>query len=345
MKYFDELYVGKVKDCIKEVIKRYRYQKPILIYDSHIDVEDILDATIGGVMRITITKEPTYDVLNQVVGRVREGYLRRKWDVLIVVGGGSMLDIGKACAVMLTNEGEALRYKGFDKLEYPGLPTILIPTTLTGSDATDNASFVDDEVKMKMGINGKYMRATHVIHDETLLPEKSTRVWASTLMDAYTHAYESLWSRNATDFTRTLSMKAIEYLDKGRYQLGAYLAGKALCNSGSGLAGAMSYVLGVHWGIPHGIAGAIFLVDEARENGDMQAAEKIERLLSELRISKNLKDYGIEEDKLQQLAEHLHIKSIIRGHYGRLGDSGEKREAENRGNLRQKPRGRVRARV
>lgn len=231
-------------------------------------------------------EEPDYAYLDEVAERVRR--LPRP-DLLIAIGGGSCLDMGKALAVLLTNAGKGIDYRGFDKVQVPGVPTLLIPTTAgTGSEVTINAVFTDKREMRKLGINGRHLSATWALLDAewTLSCPRAAAVSAG--MDALVHTLESFMCRQHNALTRVFSRAAFGLLyrdlpclleEPGNLErrqnllLGAYLAGTALFNSGSGIAAAFSYPLGVHYKIPHGICGAVFVAavveyNAARGYGD-----------------------------------------------------------------------------
>ena len=225
------------------------------------------------------SEEPDYDYLDEAAERVRR--LARP-DLLIAIGGGSCLDMGKALAVLLTNPGKGIDYRGFDQVRVPGIPTLLIPTTAgTGSEVTINAVFTDKREMRKLGINGRYLSATWALLDAewTLSCPRAAAVSAG--MDAMVHTLESFMCRQHNALTRVFSRAAFRLLyrdlpclveEPGNLErrqnllLGAYLAGAALFNSGSGIAGAFSYPLGVHYKIPHGICGAVFVASVVEYN-------------------------------------------------------------------------------
>lgn len=109
------------------------------------------------------TEGPDYDYLDTIVDKIRG---LSEIDVLIGIGGGSCLDIIKAAAVLKTNPWRGIEYRGFDKVQTAGIPTIAIHTTAgTGSEVTINAVFTNKKEMRKLGINGRYMNATYAILD------------------------------------------------------------------------------------------------------------------------------------------------------------------------------------
>lgn len=287
------------------------------------------------------TEEPDYDYLDAVVAGLRSKPLP---DVVIGIGGGSALDTTKAVAVLLTNPGKGIEYRGFDKVKKPGIPTICIPTTAgSGSEVTINAVFTDKSEKKKLGINGRYLNATHAILDAEWTMSCPPGVALSSGMDAMTHALESFMCKQHNQLTRVFSRAAFRLLyenlpalvdDPGNRDkrqnilLGAHLAAVALFNSGSGISGALSYPIGVHFKVPHGIGGAVFLasvveynvangytdyaelLDEIEQQPGMDAAEKSRRFAALFRalsdylgVPRELDGWGITKENVDDVAE------------------------------------------
>ena len=216
-------------------------------------------------------QEPTYAALEQMRGSFSGVGL----DAIAGIGGGSALDMAKAMAVLATNPGPALSYRGFDRMTEPVLPIIAIPTTAgTGSEATPNASFIDTEQRFKMGINGEAVRPRYAILDPELTISCPPAPTLSAGVDSLVHATEAFVARKSNPLARFFAAEGFRYvyenlpgvmqqpdsvLMRSRVMYGAFLSGIALMHSGTGPAAALSYPLGVHYRVPHGIAGAIFL--------------------------------------------------------------------------------------
>ncbi len=242
-------------------------------------LEIVAPAAQTTVTTLRDTEEPDYDYLDEVAARLRQ--LQRP-DLLIAIGGGSCLDMGKALAVLLSNPGKGIDYRGFDQVRVPGVPTLLIPTTAgTGSEVTINAVFTDKREMRKLGINGRYLSATWALLDAEWTLSCPSAAAVSAGMDAMVHTLESFMCRQHNALTRVFSREAFRLLyrdlpclleEPGNIErrqnllLGAYLAGAALFNSGSGIAGAFSYPLGVNYKIPHGICGAVFVASVVEYN-------------------------------------------------------------------------------
>ncbi len=285
------------------------------------------------------SEEPDYDYLDDVACRIRS---LSGVEALVGIGGGSCLDIMKGVAILATNAGRGIDYRGFDKVANPGIPAIAVPTTAgTGSEATINAVFTDKKEMKKLGINGRFMNATYAFLDAewTLSCPRSVAVSAG--MDALVHCLESFMCRQHTMMTRIYSREAFRILyenlpaivddphNKEKRQqllLGAYLAAVALFNSGSGISGAFSYPLGVHYKIPHGIGGGIFLpavlaynvghgyadfhelldMVEYRQDLDVEGknirfAEAVRSLSRKLGVPEDLGQWGLGIDHLEEI--------------------------------------------
>lgn len=309
----------------------------------YLEVKDILAGHTKNlyIEELRGTEEPDYDYLDEVAARVRR---IKDLDVVIGIGGGSCLDTAKAVAVLRTNPGKGIDYRGFDKVVKPGVPTIAIPSTAgTGSEVTINAPFTDKREMRKMGINGRYLNATYAILDAEWTMSCPQFFAVSAGMDAMTHSLESFTCKQANQLTRFFSQEAFRVLfqalpalvddplnkeQRQQLLLGAYLAGIALFNSGSGIAGALSYPIGVHYKVPHGIGGGIFLApvikynldrgyegyaelldlveyhpELSRKEKNLRFLEAFQALTDKLKVPTHLGQWGITRQNLEEVAK------------------------------------------
>jgi alcohol dehydrogenase class IV len=292
------------------------------------EIKRLLESAVDGVseMRLRGSDEPSYDYLDSLAGEVRA---LPKLDGIIAIGGGSALDSAKALACLRTNPGPAINYRGFDKVMVPPVPTICIPSTAgTGSEVTINAVFTDTSERRKLGINGRYLNATYAVLDAEWTMSCPRSVAISSGMDALVHTLESFMTGNANPLTRALNREAFRLLyenlrclvdapqDKTRRQLlllGSYLAAAGLFNSGSGIAGALSYPIGVHFKVPHGIAGGIFIasvVDFNVERGWHDYAELLDVVEPHPDWSPEQKARRFAQ-AIRELANHLDVPATL----------------------------------
>ena len=233
-------------------------------------------------------KEPDYDYLDDVSNTFKNVDI----DCIVGIGGGSACDLTKGVGILQKNPGKGIDYRGFNKVENPGVPVILVPTTAgTGTEATKTAVFSDTSEVKKLGINGKNVGALFAVLDPMVLLDAPNTVKVGAGLDALLHAIEAFSCKNSTVMTKMLGKNAFDLLFNNLYNaindkndisaheklfLGSHFAGLAMYNAGGGPASGISYPLGAHFKVPHGIAGGIFLPHVFRfnvENGYMDYGE------------------------------------------------------------------------
>jgi alcohol dehydrogenase class IV len=238
-------------------------------------VVDLLAELRQAVENLTVgsctISEPTYESLEAV----RQDFANPSLQAILGIGGGSAMDMAKAMAVLVHNRKPAIEYRGFDKMTEPVLPVVAVPTTAgSGSEVTPNASFIDSVAKKKMGINGEAVRPRYAFLDPELTLSCPPEPTIAAAADSLVHAMEALAARNTNPMARLFAREGFRQVFgalpglkaepgnlglRTRVMYGAFLSGIALMHSGTGPAAAMSYPLGVHYGVAHGLGGAIFL--------------------------------------------------------------------------------------
>jgi alcohol dehydrogenase class IV len=268
-----------VQHLIPEALSQETWKRVGLVVDHNLMavpmIGDLIDRIRKAVDLLVVGQcsisEPTYDSLEALRAQVCDPSLQ----VMIGIGGGSCMDMAKAMAVLVHNPKPAIEYRGFDKMTEPVLPVIAIPTTAgSGSEVTPNASFIDNREKKKMGINGETVRPRYAFLDPELTLSCPKAPTVSAAGDSIVHAVEASVAQKTNPMARLFAREGLRQVftalpevikDLGniewrtRAMYGAFLAGVALMHSGTGPAAAMSYPLGVHYGVSHGLGGAIFL--------------------------------------------------------------------------------------
>lgn len=202
-------------------------------------------------------------------------YLNSECDAIIGVGGGSVIDIAKAVAVLSTNGGSIADYEGVDKIEVPLPPLVMAATTAgSGSEVSQFSVIVNSEQKKKMTIVSKSLVPDIAIIDPLTLSTKSDRLTASTGLDVLTHAIEAYVSIAATPMTDVFAKNAIqlvaEYLRpsvatklnmvaKEKMAIASLQAGLAFSNAILGAVHAMSHAIGGRYPMLHGDVNAVLL--------------------------------------------------------------------------------------
>ncbi|MBL7074346.1 iron-containing alcohol dehydrogenase [candidate division KSB1 bacterium] len=262
---------------LRQIIKSTRYSRIGIVVDHNLtglpitqDLLSVIKENTGTITNKVTVTEPTYRYLEEI----RQPFMESGIQAVVGIGGGSALDTAKAVAVLVNNKDKAITYRGFDKMTEPVLPVLAIPTTAgTGSEVTLNASFIDDDEKRKLGINGEAIRPQYAFLNPKMVVSCPKEAAVSAGLDALVHAVEAFAAKKSTYVSRIFSREAVRLvlnnLEKAVLErnesaleqvfLGSMFAGIAMMNSGTGPAAAFSYPLGVHKKVPHGLAGGVFL--------------------------------------------------------------------------------------
>ncbi len=253
-----------------------RAARPFLVTDKGIDAAGILNK-----VRVPLSGVPVFDEIepnpkNTTVDRGGEAVRSLQPDLIIGLGGGSVLDAAKAIALLATNPGRIEDYEGREKYKTAPLPVLALPTTCgTGSEVTWVAVITHAGRKFKMSIKGPLMYPAVALVDPDLLMTLPPRLVASTGLDALTHAVEAYTSKPATVITDTLALEAVRLIFRylpTAYQeiknnaeareglmMGSLLAGMAFGNSDVGAVHCLAESVGSLYDTPHGVACAVFL--------------------------------------------------------------------------------------
>ena len=241
---------------------------------------------------------------------------------VVAVGGGSVLDTAKAVAAMAAQQCELEALIGLNKLKVLPLPTYMIPTTAgTGSEVTVAAVISDDQTHEKLKIiDAKLMPSAAAVDPQLMLglPPGGT---AATGMDALTHAVEAYVSTMRSDETNYHALVAVklilENLPKA-YADGSNLAarqamavastyaGMAFSKANVGYVHAFAHQLGARYGIPHGLANAMVLVEVLK----FYAAENVAQL-TELAIAAGYANSDSFITAVQSMSDELNIPRSI----------------------------------
>ncbi len=245
--------------------------------------QEILSSCIG--VCIVERGEPSPNHVDSVVACARNVNAQ----MLVAVGGGSVLDTAKAASGILTNGGMIEEYlegvgSGKKMTEDP-LPWLAIPTTSgTGAETTVNAVISSSEKGYKKSFRDPRLLASGVVLDPLLTLSVPKRVTAESGMDALTQLIESATSCRSSQSVRDLALFALsigaDHTDalvaafedgedieaREAMQKRAFLSGVCLANGGLGAAHGIAASLGVTLGIPHGKACALALPHVMHEN-------------------------------------------------------------------------------
>lgn len=227
------------------------------------------------IVPFSVAGEPTIELVKEGSALARE----TRCEMVIPIGGGSVIDAGKAIAAMLTNPGEVLDYLevigGGRKLIQNPAPCIAIPTTAgTGSEVTRNAVLKSREFQVKVSMRSPQMIPDIAIIDPELTHSMPHEVTASTGMDALTQLIEPLVCRQANPLTDGICREGIPLVARSLgkvYQngndadarenmaLASLFGGLALANAKLGAVHGIAGPLGGMFPAPHGVVCARLL--------------------------------------------------------------------------------------
>lgn len=263
---------------LPELLNDFNVQKILLISDPFLQktgiIERLKDALINYEIIVfdDINEEPKLELAEKLVSFAKD----IKCELVIGIGGGSVLDLAKLVAVLVTHDGKVedyLNLTGSKKLNNRGIPKVIIPTTSgTGSEVTNISVLALENTKDVIAHD--YLLADLVILDPALTVTVPSKVTAATGIDALTHAIESYLSINANYITKGLALYAITLITRSlrnavqdgsdkvaRTDLsyGSFLAGLSFFNAGVAGVHALAYPLGGQYHISHGESNALLL--------------------------------------------------------------------------------------
>ena len=215
-----------------------------------------------------VSGEPTVDLARAGVAQARLAGC----DQVIAIGGGSVLDAGKAIAMLLTNGGDPLDYLEIvgrgQAITHRSAPMIAIPTTAgTGSEVTRNAVLGSLEHKVKASLRAASMLPTVALVDPELTYTVPPDVTATTGLDAFTQCLEPFVSPRANPLTDSLCREGMQRAARSLHRayengedaaaredmaVASLFGGLALANAGLGAVHGFAGPIGGMFPAPHG---------------------------------------------------------------------------------------------
>lgn len=266
-----------------------------------------------------IAHEPSTSLVDQIVDKYRDAGIQ----VVVAVGGGSVMDAGKAVSAMIPVEGSIRNYlEGLGDRAHSGekIPFVAMPTTSgTGSEMTKNAVISEvGEMGFKKSLRHDNFIPELAIVDPEMMLSCPASLTAHSGMDAFTQLLESYVSTKANPMTDALALQGLKQIKK--YLLRAFLEGEeniearsgmalaamfsgiTLAHAGLGLVHGLASPLGGFFHIPHGVVcGSLMApvfahtIDNLTDQPDHPAMQKL------LIVSKVFADFKYKQD-----LEYLH---------------------------------------
>jgi alcohol dehydrogenase class IV len=225
-----------------------------------------------------VAGEPTVDLVREGAAALRTAACQ----VVIGIGGGSVIDAGKAIAALAANPGDVLDYlevvgRG-NALPNPALPYIAVPTTAgTGSEVTRNAVLGSPEHRVKASLRSASLLPRVALVDPDLTNGLPPAITASTGLDALTQLIEPFVCNKANPMTDALCRDGLRHAAQCLPMKGApgsragmsyasLLGGLALANAGLGVVHGFAAPIGGMFEAPHGSVCAAVLPHGVRAN-------------------------------------------------------------------------------
>ncbi len=332
-------------------LEEARVSKPLLLTDKGIVSAGILSTVEKSFSEYKFQKPVIYDEIppETSIDSVR-GALRvfndNGCDSILAVGGGSVIDTGKALRMMVAEgKDDLLKLVGADNLTEKGPILVAVPTTAgTGSEVTSVAVIYDHLSGSKLAFASNFLIPDIAILDPKLTLSLPKKLTAASGVDALSHAIEAYIGIQSNYISKSLAFKStklifdnlLEAINNGknikaRFNMlnASTIAGMAFSNSMVGIVHSLAHATGAVLHIHHGLAISIFLISGLRESFDKSRSE-----FSELLNSVRCDFVGDEETRAREflrivedfLKEIRRISSLPSG----LKEVGYKSEHESR---------------
>lgn len=279
------------RGCRSELVNEIKdrgFKKVLLVTDK-----SLIDCGVAGKVSELLTSAKiaykTYSDIkpNPTIKNVLDGVkacTTAKADVIVAVGGGSVIDTAKGISIVMTNPDRAdiVSLNGVSNTKNKGLPLICLPTTHgTAAEVTINYVITDEDRQVKMVCVDPHDIPVLSIVDSELMETLPKGTAAATGLDALTHAVEGYITKGHNTMADMFHMRAIELIFENlsnavnnkdpkaieNMALAQYIAGMGFSNVGLGIVHSMAHQLGAVYDTPHGVANAILLPTVMRFNG------------------------------------------------------------------------------
>lgn len=279
------------RGCRSEIVNELKdrgVKKVLLVTDK-----SLIDCGVAGKVSELLTSAKiaykTYSDIkpNPTIKNVLDGVkacTTAKADVIVAVGGGSVIDTAKGISIVMTNPERAdiVSLNGLSNTKNKGLPLICLPTTHgTAAEVTINYVITDEDRQVKMVCVDPHDIPVLSIVDSELMETLPKGTAAATGLDALTHAVEGYITKAHNTMSDMFHMRAIELIFENlanavnnkdpkaieNMALAQYIAGMGFSNVGLGIVHSMAHQLGAVYDTPHGVANAILLPTVMRFNG------------------------------------------------------------------------------
>lgn len=322
-------------------VRNFNAKKVLIVSDPGViaagwlrELEADLDA--AGVRHTTFSNVTPNPRDHEVMAGV-EVYREAGCDVIVALGGGSVIDCAKGISVIASNGGHILEYEGVDAIPQPGQPLICIPTTAgTAADISQFAIINAVERRTKIAIISKIVVPDVALVDPETTLTMPVDLTAFTGLDALTHAIEAFVSSASSPMSDVHALAAMrcvkdnllkavsnpaDLVAREQMMLASLQAGMAFSNASLGAAHAMAHSLGGYLDLPHGECNALLLPAVMDFNFN-DSEDRFIRIGEALGLEMSS---GPRSLKLQRILDDIHALRRAVGVEGGLGERGVSR--------------------
>jgi alcohol dehydrogenase class IV len=266
--------------CLSNLADEIAQLKPVRVFIVTIEplrnaIDGLKNTLITNAIEVlidtSVVQEPTFSDFKKLIKKIAPF----NPDVVIGIGGGSVLDIAKLVAAQLENEQQLKDYIGIGLLKERKKKLVCVPATSgTGSEVSPNAILVDDNDNQKKGIISPYLVPDIVYVDPLLTLSVPPGITAATGLDALTHCMEAYTNKFAQPFIDVYAYEGMRLIAanieiavkdgnnkdaREKLALGSLLGGFCLGPVNTAGVHALSYPLGSMFHLAHGLSNALLL--------------------------------------------------------------------------------------
>ena len=260
------------RNLVGQCAKKLGGNRALIVTDHNVIkagwVDNVKDSLEEEGIKFAVYADVTPNVKDREVMSSARAYQDHACDLIVAVGGGSVIDCAKGAGVISANGGQIADYYGYEKVRAPLPKLICIQTTAgTGVDVTRYAMILDTANKIKVGVDSALLMPVVALSDPEVTVTADRYVTACAGADGLVQGIEGYVSKMHSPMADLHAMQALnetfKYLPavidrpddvdlRAHVMLGHLSGGLATANSGVGLAHAMSHPVGGLYDLRHG---------------------------------------------------------------------------------------------
>jgi alcohol dehydrogenase class IV len=241
-------------------------------------LEALQQANLVVVQAPPVDREPTLAMAESMLTLARPENIQ----AVLGIGGGSAIDVAKLIAALTYSQQAVPGVFGINRLAGRALPLVCLPTTSgTGAEVSPNAILLDEADEMKKGVVSPHLVPDAAYIDPLLTLSVPPSVTAATGLDALTHCIEAYANKAAHPVVDVYALQGIRLIAanleravrdgqdlkaRAALALGSFYGGLGLGPVNTAAVHALSYPLGGHFHIAHGVANSLLLPHVIRFN-------------------------------------------------------------------------------